>query len=435
LAAEIRHRIAAGVAVPTKPETRWDPSDLVRRVVNALDVASRAVRAIVDGTENITPIKNGLVCEKVIAETAMLLLCVDPIRSLDERIDKQVDVIATLLVPQARRDDVLAAICLDPGLARDHAFAHALLSRLGYPDRNVDHLLAQSLAMGPDFGPERLPHRRLEQEWLARVWSVGERRPRRRDSQLLAESMLGRPMDALGSARLDIYAFTHAVMYASDLGERRIALPRPSPAIAADAEAALAYSLDSNDFDLTAEVLLTWPMLGLAWRPVGTFAFRVLASVEDALGFLPGSTFDLSRYQTLSSDERSRFALATSYHPAYIMGFLCAVALRHGRSPPIAVPPARRSRGAGAAILRLFNSDGPKSCWKELFEGLSPRQQDSVASLVLAALLRRARTKGDLGLVREALEVALAHDLIDGPAPRQAAALLRRSQALQLSCE
>ena len=64
--------------------------------------------------------------------------------------------------------------------------------------------------------------------------------------------MLGRPMDALGSARLDIYAFTHAVMYASDLGERRIALPRPSPAIAADAEAALAYSLDSNDFDLTA---------------------------------------------------------------------------------------------------------------------------------------------------------------------------------------
>ena len=421
-----------GVAVPTKPGARWDPSDLVRRVVNALDVASRAVGDIVGDTDSTTPVKNGLVCEKVIAETAMLLLCVDPIRSLDERIDKQVDWVAALLVPQARRDDVLGAICLDPGLARDHAVAHALLSRLGYPDRNVDHLLAQSLAMGPDFGPERLPHRRLEQEWLARVWSVGEQRPQRRDSQLLADSMLGRPMDALGSARLDIYAFTHAVMYASDLGERRVALPRPSAAIAADADAALAYSLDSNDFDLTAELLLTWPMLGLAWRPVATFAFRVLASVEDTVGFLPGSTFDLSRYQALSGDDRSRFALATSYHPAYIMGFLCAAALKHGRFPPAAVPPARRSRGAGAAILRLFNAEGPIPCWRQPFEALAPRQQDAVAPLVLAALLRRARTKGDLALVRKALEIALAHDLIDGPAPAQAAALLRRSQALKL---
>lgn len=239
-------------------------------------------------------------------------------------------------------------------------------------------------------------------------------------------------MDALGSARLDIYAFTHAVMYASDLGGRRITLPRRSAAIAADADAALAYSLDSNDFDLAAEVLLTWPMLGLAWRPAAIFAFRVLASVEDSIGFLPGLTFDRSRYQALSGDERSRFVLATSYHPAYIMGFLCAVALRHGRCPPAAVPPARRSRGAGAAILRLVNTDGPKPCWREPFCALAPRQQDSVAPLVLATVLRRARTAGNLALVREALEVALAHDLIDGPAPTQAAALLRRGQALNL---
>ena len=369
--------------------------------------------------------------EKAIAETAMLLLCVEPIRSLDERVGEQVDLIAALLVPHARNEDVLGAICLDPGQARDHAFAHAVLSRLGCPDRDVDYLLAQSLAMGADFGPERLPHRRLEQEWLARVWRVGEA-PRHRDSRLLTNSMLGRPMDALGSTRLDIYAFTHAVMYASDLGERRIVLPRALPAIAADATAALAFSLDSNDFDLAAEVIMTWPMLGLTWSPAAIFGFRILADVEDELGFLPGSTFDYARYQTLTGDERSRFALMTSYHTAYVMGFLCAVALRHGCAPPAAVPRARRSRGAGAAILALFSTDDRTSCWVKPFSALAPRQQDSVAPLVLAALLRRARTKGDLGLVREALEVALAHDLIDGPAPKQAAALLRRSQALKL---
>ena len=410
---------------------------MVRRVIRALDVATRTVRTIVEadpanaGSAPPTESRDGMGREKAVAETAMLLLCAEPVRSLDERIREQAGAVAALLVPQARRADVLGAICLDPGLARDHAFAHAVLSRLGCPDPAVDRLLSESLAMGAGFGPERLPHRRLEQDWLARVWSAGET-PRRRDARLVAESMLGRPMDALGSTRLDIYAFTHAVMYASDLGERRIRLPRPLRAIAADADAALAFGLDSNDFDLAAEVLLTWPMLGLPWSPAAIFAFRLLAGVEDDFGFLPGSSFDVARYEALSGDERSRFALATSYHTAYVMGFLCAAALRQGCAPPAAVPPARRSRGAGAAMLRLLDSDGPTACWRKPFDALAPRQQDSVAPLVLAALLRRARTKGDLGLVRQALEAALAHDLVDGPAPAQAAALLRRSRALKL---
>ena len=415
-----------------RSEGPWDPSDLIRRVVNALDLARQAIGNIVEDAESIAPIKNGLVCEKVIAETAMLLLCVAPIRDLDERIATQLEAIATVLVPCARNQDVLAAICLDPGLARDHACAHALLSRLGYPDRGVDHLLSQSLAMDPDLGPERLPHRGLEQEWLARVWSIGEP-PRRRHAALLADSFLGRPMDALGSARLDIYAFTHAVMYASDPGGRRIRLPRSASAIAADAVAALAYSLDANDFDPAAEVLLTWPMLRLTWHPAAAFAFRILAGVEDEVGFLPGSTFDRLRYEALDGEERSRSALATSYHSAYIMGFLCALALRPGRAPPAAVPPARRARGAGAALLHLVDADGPSRCWREPFCALAPRQQDSVAPLLLAIVLRRGRTTGNLGLVREALEIALAHDLVDGPAPRQAAALLRRSSALALA--
>lgn len=50
----------------------------------------------------------------------------------------------------------------------------------------------------------------------------------------------------------------------------------------------VALSLDTDDFDLTAELLLTWSMPGLPWSPVAAFAFRVLAAIEDRLGFLPG---------------------------------------------------------------------------------------------------------------------------------------------------
>jgi len=152
--------------------------------------------------------------------------------------------------------------------------------------------------------------------------------------------------------------------------------------------------------------------------------------VADELGFLPGFQFDRAQYEGSLGNERSRYVARTSYHPTYIMGFLCAVAERSGCSPPREVPRAKRSRGAGAAIVRLLENGDVKSRWTESFGALDGRQQDSLAPLVLAAALRRARMKGDLRIVREALEAALAHDLIEAPAPRQAVALLRRAQAL-----
>src|SRR5262245_59728292 len=166
--------------MPAKSAARWDPTDLVRRVLNALDLAIRTIGSLGDAdsakVEAAAPTKGAVefLEEKVVAETAMLLLCVEPIRSLDRRIQERFDEIVALIIPLARKADVLAAICLDPGLAREHAVAHIILSRLVYPDPDVDRLLSESLAMGPNFGPERQPHRMLEQEWLVRVWCVGE---------------------------------------------------------------------------------------------------------------------------------------------------------------------------------------------------------------------------------------------------------------------
>lgn len=117
------------------------------------------------------------------------------------------------------------------------------------------------------------------------------------------------------------------------LGERHVPPIRSRADIAADAGAALAYSLDSNDFDLTAEVLLTWPMLRLAWSPVARFAFGILAQEEDRIGFLPGLAFDPARYEASVDEDQLWRARSTSYHASYVMGFLCAAALRVGCAP------------------------------------------------------------------------------------------------------
>ncbi|MDQ6837093.1 MAG: hypothetical protein M3137_01795 [Actinomycetota bacterium] len=410
-------------------------TDLARRLRTALDTALHTVEAMagadfpVAGPEETSGTVRELLVDKMVAETAMLLLCAAPVQSLDDSLAEAVRQVTARLAPLARRDATLAAVCLEPASARNHGLGHLVVSRLGHPDPGTDRLLAASLATGAGLGPERLPHRDMEQAWLSRLWGRGTHAAQT-DDGLTARSALGRPLDVLGGTRLDFYAFTHAVMYGSDLGGRAPALPRSVAAVAADADAALACSLDAGDFDLTAEILLTWPMLRLAWSPAATFAFHLLTSVEEELGFLPGSAAELARYRSQFAGTRATYAPVTQYHTAYVMGFLCAASMRHGCAPPAHVPAAPKPTGAGLAVRELVDSGESPCQWMAAFDSLDPSQQDAVAPLALTVALRRGRDRGDMGAVRRALETAVAYDVVDGPAPQQAGSLLRRFAVL-----
>jgi len=241
-------------------------------------------------------------------------------------------------------------------------------------------------------------------------------------------------MDALASTLFDRYAFTHAVLYASDFGSRpadRLGLRRPPAEIRDDAEAALAAGLDGGHFDLTAELLWTWPMLRLAWSPAATFAFQLLAGLQDDLGFLPGPGFRAAAYRSLPAGQRPGYALTTSYHSDFVMGFLCAAALRPGCAPPEQVAGHGGSGAATRELLALIDSTGGEApSWPAALRTLTTEQQGSLGPLVLTVALRRATAAGDLDLLKAVLGSALRHQLLDGPAAEQAVALLRRSTAL-----
>lgn len=396
-----------------------------------LDFAARAVQSLPaegwpeaeDAGSKSPP---GTSSEKVVAETAMLLSCAASVQEVDEGLRERVSHLATLLVPLARSESMLAGLCTDPGRAVRCSVAHALLSRLGYMDALVDRLLAESTAVGNQFGAE-LPQDRLEQEWVRRMWDGGT--PARPERGLLGRSILGRQLDALGCTRFDVYSFTHAIMYATDFGGRRPSLPRPSSAIAADADVALALSLDIDDFDVTAEVAMTWPMLALAWSPAATLAFGLLATADDNLGFVPGPSFDPKHYGAASADDRALYLYTTSYHTTFVMGILCAAGLRRHCHPFKAVP-LSGSAGSGSALMRLLDREAAEPRWRAAFDALGPNQQDALGPLVLTVLLRRAKDRGDLRGLRTALELALAHGLAEGPAVQQATALLRRTAVL-----
>jgi len=418
------------VAEQTHPST-WDEHDLERRLLGTLDIAARAVSVLApDGYVDVDRPEQRLTSEKVVSETAVLLLAAA--RVLRPVIKERLDTIARLLIPHAQGDRVRALICMEPSLALDHGLAHACLSRLGYRDAELDRLLGKILSSQHAVGHERLPNRELEQVW-ARSLCDFVTPADRGGPAILRRSMPCIGIDALSSSRDDVYSFTHALMYATDLGSRVPKLPRARRDILADAEAALARCLDEDDYDLGAEVLWAWPMLHSGWTASAIFGFTVLTAVEDAAGFLPNASVRLDRYRELSGEARSRYALATAYHTAYAMGVLCATALGSGCLPARDVPTSRHERGSAAAILGLIAGADARSHWRRCLDELKPAQQDALAPLLMAMSLRHAAVCRDFPLLKASLEMAVRYRVLVGPSPRQAADLLGRAATLSLS--
>jgi len=397
-------------------------------VSRTLEFASRAIQDLTDegwttDDAQVSGCGDAASLEKILSETAMLLFAAASVQDAHASLREPVARLAATLAPRARGERILAGFCIDPHLAYERAAPHAVVSRLGHPDPRVDRLLVECFVLDDSSGPERTPLAQLEREWLGRVWQGLAAPPA--ESGLLRRSMLGRRLDVLGAARMDVYSFTHAIIYASDFGGRRFRAPRSLADIGADADAALALSFDIDDLDVTAELLMTWPMLAIDWSPAAAFGFALVAAIDDRFAFLPGPTFVEHEYHQLAGPARDAYVRNTSYHTTYVMGMLCAACLRHGRRPPRHV--VSHTSVLHDAIRALLADQGRRARWRERFDCLSPHEQGTLAPLILTLALRRMKDGGDLAGIRRVLDVALAHGVARGPAIEQAAALVRRT--------
>jgi hypothetical protein len=235
------------------------------------------------------------------------------------------------VAPSTRTEAVLLRAALQPSLAEGLSVAHVLLRALGYVDLHADAVFTEAIAAEGARRPELPPYGVLEKLWIRELWDQPQDQAAWDDA--LGKSCLASSPDAVGGIREDAYAFTHALMYVTDFGAQRRPLPRSGSDLTADATALLAVSIERADYDLAGEVLMTWPLVGEPWSPAALFALAVLARAEDSAGLLPGGTTDPDRLRALSGAERRDYALGTAYHTAFVMGMLCAVALRPGREP------------------------------------------------------------------------------------------------------
>jgi hypothetical protein len=311
----------------------------------------------------------------------------------------------------------------------DTAFGAICLARLGYTDMGFAQLLQIALDEPDRPQRERLPHRALEQLWLMRLAGCKHAGNNRHLGELLRQSALGSGLDVLTQRRDDLYALTHSIMYATDLGADRARLPRAAHLIRGELDAALAVSLDRQDYDLAGELLACYFMLGFNLTPSASFAFDVITAVEDEAGFLPAPTLRLGRLAALSGTDRSRYLLAASYHTVYVMGLLCALALC--KASPL-TPKRTVGHPPPTALLARFNDAQPRH-WEQCFAERPEGEQGALIPLLMTVALNRAVTARNLAEVSSLLTLAAPTHTAGLPAVTQAAEILRRAAAASLT--
>ena len=400
----------------------WDREDLASRLQRVLRVARKAVARLAEsGYSDPEDAAHSVRPEKLVAETALLLLAASTVS--DNGVPVLVDELAKELAPYARSDRMLLGLALEPAAAWDYAQAHVFLTRLAYPDAGFDKMLAASETAQAAHGREQVPHRVLERDWLRTGLN-----PAASDepAPFVGREVLVHPIDCLTGSREDVYAFSHALMYVGDFGIRPKPWPRPPAELCAEAEGALGRCLDEQDYDLGAEVLLAWPLTGLAWSAAATFGFQVLAAVEDRAGFLPSHAVRLERLHTLEGDEHTDYLLATTYHTAYVMGLLCSMALQPDKTPPASIPVGNAVRGAAEQVIPFLRSGDYAPHWATQFEKLSEAERDALAPMLFSIAVRRCVEARQFASVHDLLAICHELGLADTPSASQTAELLGR---------
>lgn len=408
----------------------WPTEDLTRRLDMALGIARRTVSLLGEqGYRDDTAPQDSFGPDKPLAETAMLLHVVAAVAQATG-LSGKVDALARQVAQFARSGRVTCAIALHPSICFQLAMPHILMSSLGLRDESLDRLVSLSAASQAAAGRELVPHRALEVMWLQALCQGVT--PGAEFDDVARLSVLNHPPDLIWGAREDAYAHTHTFMYFTNFGYWPRLLPRPRAVVLQESAALLARALFLEDFDLAAEALMAWPMTGESWSPVAAFGFQVLADLEDRVGFLPAGNGIPERFDHLAGQERTRYALAATYHTAYVMGMLCALALRPGCAPSAAMD------GLGVPMTPLDRLLGTipviDTPWQVSFNRLPPTARQVLAPLVLDIALLNACRQHDYGLVGQLLELALQQGLANAPCCAQAAELLHRISACASAC-
>jgi hypothetical protein len=186
---------------------------------------------------------------------------------------------------------------------------------------------------GRAAGTERLPYRQMESAWVAAML-VGNDAPEGilepLDGRKFAGSILFNRPDPMYVSAIDLYAWTHSVMFMTDFGSRPAGPTVGTRMTGEFLDAACVWQLANDNLDVVGELLMGAAYLGLPWSSHRQLASEVLGRTWAEFGFLPSPSFNRTEFQNLIGPEKTAYAYLHTYHTTYVGALALQAAQRPG---------------------------------------------------------------------------------------------------------
>ena len=119
---------------------------------------------------------------------------------------------------------------------------------------------------------------------------------------------------------------------------------------------------------------------------------------------LPCGNVDVGHLDRLEPDERSRYARATAYHTAFVMGFLCAASLHDRSRPPTTIDGRRYPDATWMGFLAHVDDD--QGDWLDVFADCDNSEKAVLAPMLCYFAILQTLRRRDYRALRDVLVLA-----------------------------
>jgi len=367
---------------------------------------------------------------KVISEASMLIRTVlsSPL-SAEPYINANANKLYSQVVDRLEIEKRIAFLHKRPWLTIETLTPYIHLRQLGYQNEIANKLLNCVCSSGQLWKAEQTPTQIFEAQWLYWLHTATIHPD---TSSTLRATCLGRGMPILGSVTEDIYAFTHCLLFLTDLGiQHWQGLPREKMTILSDARLLLITSMDYGNYDLAAELLWAWPILGLSMDCTAEFFYSTLCSIQGENGYLPGPYFQKEVHDALSESLREHYIVTNCYHSTVVMGILASLISRasnhmlqsSSKDEDETLELTEHfinhvgSASQSSRALALIPSRFPKAAWEM---HLTEKSATRLAPMFLDIALKRAMEYDDASALIKCFDFMMNEEIVETQFGREA---------------
>jgi hypothetical protein len=377
--------------------------DLVR---SALDVAELLVQHVIRPA-HLQPDPPDFTRE--LGEVATLLRMADRVL-LGEADQGRIAVLAWRISRLARTRATRSVVAARPSRAAAYVLAHGCLHQLGCRDDDFDTLARAALTASAAAASEAPS---LDVAWIRHLLLGDDELER-----LVPGPPLIGGVDLVGASAEDAYAFTRALVHATDFGRLPLSAAVDTGRLSGVADALVLKALHEDDLDLLGLLLMAPALLRQDWSPVQWFGWRVLCDTWGHYGFVPGPELPPA-VRGEDAAETVRRVLGAVSHTTLVGGLAVATLVSTGRLP-LATPPV-----AGRCVAPALDREDDSRAWLRTWHSLYLEEREALGIVPAGVALHRAVDETDVVAIVECLS-GTSVDALPEPLVTQAAELVNR---------